>query len=279
MEITAAMVMSLRNKSGAGIMDCKKALKECDGDLEQAFEALRKKGAEMADAKSSRVAREGVIVNTLSEDRTMGALVEVNCETDFVGRGDVFRGFALPLGELALTIGEDCDDVNVLIGMTLASGESVEEARREIIAKVGENVTVSRLSVFKAAQDGQVATYSHHGRIGVLLELSGDSDHLGTDLAMHVAGMRPRWVGGDDVPEDVLAKEREIFADQARQTNKPEAIIEKIIDGRIRKFKEENTLLGQNFVRDQEVSVASLVKSKNATVVRFSRLEIGEGAE
>ncbi len=278
MEITAAMVKALRERSGAGIMDCKKALLDCDGDQELAIDALRKKGAEMADAKSARTASDGIIVSAVSDDGTVGALVEVNCETDFVARGDVFRGFALPLGELALTISDECRDVSVLSAMTMENGETVETARRAIVAKVGENVAVRRMSVIKSSQGARIESYNHNGKIGVLVELSGGSDELGSDLAMHVAAMRPKWVSADRVPYEVLSKEREIYAEQAAQTGKPEFVIERIIEGRLRKFTEEHTLYGQDFVKDQEHSVEKLLKSKQASVDRFRRLELGEDA-
>ncbi len=276
MEITAAMVKDLRDRSGAGILDCRKALAECDGDQEKAMEALRKKGADMADAKSSRTASDGLIVSAVSPDGKVAALVEVNCETDFVARGDVFRNYALPLGELALTIGEDCGDVSILHAMRMESGESVEEARRAVVAKVGENIAVRRMVVVKAQDGARISAYNHNGKIGVLIEISGGNDELGNDLAMHVAAMRPQWVSADEVPDEVISKEREIYAEQAAQSGKPEFVMEKIVEGRLRKFAEENTLLGQDFVKDQDQSVEKLLKSQNAGVKRFRRIELGE---
>ena len=276
MEITAAMVKELRERSGAGILDCRKALIECAGNQELAMEALRKKGAEMADAKSARTASDGIIVSTVSDDGTVGALVEVNCETDFVARGEVFRRFALPLGDLALRIGQDCDDVGKLGSMSTGNGEDVESARRAIVAKVGENVAVRRMAVLKSAYGARIASYNHNGKIGVLVELSGGSDALGHDLAMHVAAMRPQWVDADEIPQDILGKEREIYAEQAAQTGKPEFVVGKIVEGRLRKFTEEHTLCGQDFVKDQNQSVGGLLKAEQAGVNRFRRLELGE---
>ena len=275
MEITAKMVKALRDRTGAGMMDCKKSLVECNGDEELAIELLRKKGADMADKKSARTASDGLVVCSKKADGSAGAVVEVNCETDFVGRGDVFRGFAVPLGELALS--SDDESINVETFSTQpfpGGGGSVEEVRRELITKVGENVTVRRIQVLKASDGNAIATYDHRGKIGVLIEISKDAVALGKDLAMHVAAMNPSWVSADEVPQAAQEKERDIYLEQAKSTGKPDAIIERIVEGRLKKFREENTLLGQVFVKDNTKSVGDIVKQNNASVSRFVRMEL-----
>ena len=275
MEITAKMVKALRDRTGAGMMDCKKSLVECNGDEELAIELLRKKGADMADKKSARIASDGLVVCTSTADGSAAAVVEVNCETDFVGRGDVFRGFAVPLGELALNMDDGNLDIETFSAQPFPEGGgSVEEVRRELIAKVGENVTIRRVQVLKAADGNAIATYDHRGKIGVLLEISKDAVALGKDLAMHVAAMNPFWVSPEEVPQAAQDKERDIYLEQAKSTGKPDAIIERIVEGRLKKFREENTLLGQVFVKDNSKSVGEIVKQNQASVARFVRMEL-----
>lgn len=278
MDITATMVKTLRERTGAGMMDCKTALVEAEGDQDKAVEVLRKKGADMASAKAARTASQGAIVCAVSEDRRVGALVEVNCETDFVARGDEFQGFSVPLAVLALETGGDSDDIAALHGMRMADGATVEEARHALIAKIGENIAVRNMRVYKAGDGCQVAAYVHLGKIGVMVELEGGEGELGYDVAMHVAAMRPQWIDGDDVSESALETERRIYAEQASGSGKPEAIIGKIVEGRVRKFVAENTLYGQAFVKDQDVSVGKLLQSRNASVKRFVRIVLGEDA-
>ena len=277
MEISAIMVKQLRDRTGAGIMDCKKVLVECDGDQEKAIEVLRKKGAEMADARSGRAASEGIIVCQLSESRDCGALVEVNCETDFVSRGDVFRDFALPLAKVALEIGEDCDDVNVLSAMKLGdSGQTVEEARLEILSKIRENIFIGHLMVFKAAEGSTIGSYVHRGRMGILAEVTGGTNgELEDDLAVHIAVKKPQWLDVSQIPKDILDKERDIYLGQARETGKPEHVLDRIVEGKLKKFSSESTLLNQEYYEDEDKTVGAVLQQYNASVNRFCLLELG----
>ena len=278
MEISATMVKQLRDQTGAGIMDCKKVLVECDGDQQKAIEALRKKGAELADARAGRAASEGLIVCKISDNRDMGALVEVNCETDFVSRGDEFRNFAVPLGALALSIGTDCDDISVFTQMAFNNaGQTVEEARLEIVGKIRENIAVRRVVVFKAAPGNIIGSYVHRERIGILTEISGESNtEFADDLAVHVAVMKPQWLDVGNIPADVIDKEKEIYLDQARTSGKPEHILDKIVDGKIKKFSNEHTLLNQAYYEDEEKTVATVLKENDSSAARFCLIELGK---
>ena len=278
MEITARMVKHLRDSTGAGIMDCKNALKECDGDQEKAVELLRIKGAQRADARSDRVATEGVVVCAVSEDRSYGALVEINSETDFVSRGDVFRAFALPLAEVALTIGEDCDDIEVLNGLAFdGSSMTVEQARQDMLLKISENIQVRRMRVFRAANGSRIGRYVHRERIGILTEVAGDDTQgIEDNVAVHIAVMKPRWVDVKDIPQDILDEERKVYLAQAKETGKPETVLEKIVSGRVNKFSKENTLLNQPYYDDEEQTVGRVVNSRSASVTRFCIVELGK---
>ena len=278
MEISAAMVKQLRDLTGAGIMDCKKVLVECDGDQDKAVEALRKKGAELADARAGRAATEGLIVCKISPSRDCGALVEVNCETDFVSRGDAFREFANPLADLALSIDADCDDVAVLNSMTVnGSGQTVEETRLEIIGKIRENISVRRIVVFKASQGARVGSYVHRERMGILTEIAGESEGtIEDDLAVHVAVMKPQWLDADCVPSEVIDKEREIYLDQARSSGKPEHVLDRIVDGKIKKFVNEHTLMSQPYYDDEDKNVAAVLAGYGVKAKRFCLLDLGK---
>lgn len=277
MEINAQMVKALRDKTGVGMMDCKNALVECNGDAELAIELLRKKGADMADSKAARAATEGVIVSSVTEDGGIGALVEVNCETDFVGRGDMFREFAIPLGQLALSVGQDSNDVDSFLSLQFPGKDStVEEVRRDLISKIGENIAVRRVSIVSALAGSVVNSYDHRGKIGVLVEISGNKADMGKDIAMHIAAMRPSWVSFDDIPESEIAKEREIYTEQAQATGKPDHIIERIVEGRLQKYAAEVTLDGQTYVKDDSLTVGKLLKQSDASVSRFVRMQLGE---
>jgi elongation factor Ts len=275
MKITADLVKTLRERTGAGMMECKTALVDCEGDVDRAADALRKKGIAKADKKAGRIAAEGVIASALSADGKHGVLVEVNCETDFVASGDDFRAFADGVAEAAL--GLDEDGVESLLAAPLRAGESVEEARRALIARIGENITVRRFARLRSS--GHLGRYIHQRRIGVLVAYSGGDDALGLDLAMHVAASKPVAVAATDVAADVVAKEREIFAAQAAAEGKPPHIVEKMIEGRVRKFLAEITLHGQPFVKDPDTTVEKLVGGAGARVEGFVRLEVGEGIE
>lgn len=274
--ITAAMVKELRERTGSGMMECKKALTETDGDLEAAVEMMRKAGLAKADKKSGRTAAEGCICVKTSADGKRAAIVEVNSETDFVAKGDDFVAFANAVAETALA--SEANTLEDLLAVAMPSGESVEETRRAMVAKIGENINVRRFERF-ASEAGLVASYLHGTRIGVLVELTGGTPELGKDVAMHIAASKPVCVDESGVPADTIAKERDIFAAQAAAEGKPANIVEKMVEGRIKKFLGEITLTGQPFVKDPDQTVGKLLNGQNASVQRFVRLEVGEGIE
>ncbi len=275
MAITAALVKELRERTGAGMMECKKMLVETDGDIEAAIEKMRKSGAAKADKKAGRVAAEGTIALAKSDDDKRAVLVEVNCETDFVAKGDDFKAFAADVANAALN--SAVADMEALAAVELPGGASVEDTRRELVAKIGENITVRRFD--RVETDGVVGAYLHGSRIGVLVELKGGDATLAKDVAMHVAASKPECVSEEQVPAEVIEKEKEIFSAQAAESGKPAEIIEKMVNGRIAKFLKEITLVGQPFVKDPDQTVGKLLDSKGAEVVRFARLEVGEGIE
>ena len=273
--VTAQMVKELRERTGSGMMECKKALVETNGDLDAAAELMRKQGLAKADKKAGRVAAEGTIVIEQSADGRSAAMVEVNCETDFVATGGDFRAFAESVAKTALA--SKPADLDALLALKVG-GSTVEETRRELVAKIGENITVRRFEVMTAKGD-RIGTYMHGTRIGVLVDLTGGTDDLARDLAMHVAASRPVCVSDADVPADLVAKEREIIAAQSQQEGKPANIIEKMVEGRLRKFLAEITLSGQPFVKDPDMVVGKLVAEQKGTVNGFVRMEVGEGIE
>jgi elongation factor Ts len=279
MAISAAQVKELRERTGSGMMECKKALVEANGDMDAAAEALRKAGMAKADKKAGRVAAEGLVVIEISDDNKTAAMVEVNCETDFVAKKEDFQEFATAIARRVLA--DDPADIDTLLGLPLHDGDatSIEEARKALIATIGENITVRRFT--RVESKGQLASYRHGVRIGVLVDVEGGDAALGKDLAMHIAAHDPRpvCVSEEQVPEEMLASEREIFTAQARESGKPDNIIEKMIEGRIRKFLGEITLLGQSFVKDPDQSVGKLLESAGASVTGFQRMELGEGIE
>lgn len=278
MAITASMVKELRTRTGAGMMECKKALSESDGDMDAAIEALRKKGAAQADKKAGRVAAEGMVAAALNPDNTVGVLVEVNCETDFVAKDDNFQTFVNGVARTVLN--EQPEDVESLGGSILdGEKESIEEARVGLINKIGEKVTVRRFETLRAPEGATLGAYTHGTRIGVLVAVQGGRDDLGKDLAMHIAASRPQFVNKDDVPGEILDKEKAIFTAQAEESGKPAEIVEKMVQGRIQKHLNEITLLGQPYVKDPDQSVEKLLKSESAKVLSFHRLEVGEGLE
>lgn len=277
MQISAAMVKELRERTGAGMMECKKALSEANGDMEAAIEAMRKSGQAKAVKKSSRVAAEGQIVVNISDDGSRAAIVEVNCETDFVGKDENFKAFAHEVATVVLK--QAPADVSALMALPSAHGASLDEARAELISKVGENVQVRRFDVLNAQAGQLLMHYLHGSRIGVLVHLQGGTADLAKDLAMHIAACRPVCLDESGVPAELLAKERDIFKAQAEESGKPPEIVEKMVEGRIRKYLAEITLLGQAFVKDQDKTVAALVKAANAQILSFVRYEVGEGIE
>ncbi|NND82469.1 MAG: elongation factor Ts [Gammaproteobacteria bacterium] len=275
MAITAALVKELRERTGAGMMECKKMLTETDGDIELAIEELRKRGAAQADKKAGRIAAEGTIV-TLVEGTT-GVAVEVNSETDFVAKDENFVAFA---NQVAQTVLANTPDSVESLGQTeMASGESVEVARQALIAKIGENISVRRFEIMSAGDGETLGAYQHGNKISVLVNVANGSEELAKDIAMHVAASKPVCVSADQVPADLLAKEREIFSAQAAESGKPAEIMEKMVEGRIRKYLNEVTLMGQPFVKDPDQTVEKLVKSAGADVRSFVRYEVGEGIE
>lgn len=268
--ITAGLVKELRERTGLGMMECKKALVQVDGDIEAAIDNLRKSSGLKAAKKAGRTAAEGVIIPRLSDDKSEAMLLEVNCETDFVGRDDNFVAFANKVADQAFA--DKQTDISALM-------EGDLEAEREaLVQKIGENVSVRR-AVVVGGPGKTVATYVHGGRIGVAVELEGGSEELGRDIAMHVAAINPQYVSADDVPQDVLEREKEIVAAQAENSGKPAEIIEKMVSGRLKKFVAEISLLEQPFVKDPDTKVATLVKNAGADQVNFTRLEVGEGIE
>jgi elongation factor Ts len=279
MAITAAHVKELRERTGSGMMECKKALVNADGDMDAAIDALRKTGLAKADKKASRVAAEGLIVIEMSADNKTAAIVEVNCETDFVAKKEDFQDFAAAIAKRVLA--DNPADLDALMALPLKEGDatSIEDARKALIATIGENISVRRFT--RVESDNAIASYRHGVRIGVLVELAGSDAVLGKDLAMHIAAHDPRpvCVSEDQVPADMIAAERDIFTAQARESGKPDDIIEKMITGRIRKFLGEITLLGQSFVKDPDLTVGKLLEQSGASVVRFERVELGEGIE
>ncbi len=273
--ITAGQVKELRERTGAGMMDCKKALGETNGDLDEAIALLRKKGAASAEKKAGRIAAEGIVQLLISEDASCGTLLEVNCETDFVAKDDSFNGFVAALTQLI--VDQNPVDVEALSTLTMESGTSVETERQELIAKIGENISIRRFETLVAGS-GKIAGYMHGSRIGVLVSTSAVGE-LGRDLAMHIAASRPVCISEADMPSDVLTREREIYTAQAAESGKSPEIVEKMVDGRVRKFLKENTLLGQPFVKNPDISVAELLSQGNASMDGMLRFEVGEGLE
>jgi len=276
MAITAALVKELRERTGAGMMDCKKALMETSADLEAAIDLMRASGAAKAAKKSGRVASEGLVGLTISDDNKNAAILEVNSETDFVTKGSAFIDFVDDLGILALK--NKPESLEAFLSQTLSSGETVDEARQGIIAKIGENISVRRLQIV-TTENGVLGAYKHGERIAVLTVLSGTDGELAKDIAMHVAASKPECVSEDQLSSELVEREKAIFIEQAKESGKPDNIIEKMIVGRMKKFVNEVTLYGQAFVKDPDTTVGSLVKSKGAEVESFIRYEVGEGME
>jgi len=278
MNISASLVKELRERTGSGLMECKKTLVETKGDIDAAIELMRKSGMAKADKKAGRIAAEGVIVLSLSDDAKKGAMVEVNCETDFVAKGDDFIAFANQTLDRVLK--DQPDDLDALMQMPLSASnkQSINTARQELVAKIGENINVRRF-VSSATNDGLIGGYLHGTRIGVLVELKGADNALAKDIAMHIAASKPVAVSEQDVPAEILDKEREIFKAQASESGKPADIIDKMVNGRLRKYLAEITLHGQPFVKDPDITVGKLLKDAGASVQSFFRYEVGEGIE
>ncbi|HEB87916.1 MAG TPA: elongation factor Ts [Gammaproteobacteria bacterium] len=275
MAITAARVKELRERTGAGMMECKKALVETDGDIDIAIENMRKSGMAKADKKAGRVAAEGLVSIQMDDAGKFAAIVEVNCETDFVTKGDDFKNFVNEVAQCVLN--NKPDDLDALLTTVLADGVSVEDSRKNLIAKVGENMSVRRFDVIESK--GQLAAYKHGERIGVLVNLDGGDEILGKDIAMHIAASNPVCISEADVDPALIEKERDIFAAQAAESGKPPEIVEKMVTGRIKKYLKEVTLLGQPFVKDPDQTIAQLLDKAGASVAGFVRYQVGEGIE
>jgi len=278
MSVTASMVKELRERTGAGMMECKKALVEASGDIDTAIENMRKSGHAKADKKAGRVAAEGLIAIELSADATRAAMVEVNCETDFVTKESEFQSFVDAVVKRALE--EKPADAEGLAALSLEKkgGPSIDERRRELIGKIGENITLRRVHAVDAVGD-HFGAYVHGGRIGVLVDMSGGDETVARDIAMHVAASRPLALSESGIPQQHLDKEREILKAQVADSGKPPEIQEKMISGKLSKYLKEVTLLGQPFVKDPDLSVEKYLRSSGAEVMAFTRFEVGEGIE
>ncbi|MDJ0939190.1 MAG: translation elongation factor Ts [Woeseiaceae bacterium] len=273
MSISASMVKELRERTGAGMMECKKALVETGGDMDAAAEFLRKSGQAKADKKSSRVAADGRVV--IKANGSKAVVVEVNSETDFVAKDENFLAFAEAVADAALASGQT--DVEAFSNDSLSDGRTVETARTELVAKVGENISVRRIAQVEAS--GPIGHYTHGAKIGAVVALEGGDEALARDIAMHVAAINPAHIDESAVPAETLEKERRILTEQAQDSGKPAEIIDKMVAGRVAKFLKEITLVGQPFVKDPDVTVGKLLDGAGAKVTAFTRFEVGEGIE
>jgi elongation factor Ts len=274
-DITASMVKELRDLTGLGMMECKKALTETAGDMKAAEDLLRIKSGAKASKAAGRIAAEGMVGAYIAADGKSGALVEVNCETDFVARNEDFINFARNLAQLVTT--QNLTDTDALAAATLANGENVEEFRKALVMKLGENISVRRC--VRYATQGRLASYLHGSRIGVLIDYTGGDETLGKDLAMHIAASKPLCVSREQVAPELLARERLIYTAQAAESGKPADIVAKMVDGRVAKYLAEVTLLGQPFVKDPEQTVEKLLAARSAKVNGFTMFVVGEGME
>ncbi|WP_410498417.1 translation elongation factor Ts [Chitinibacter sp. S2-10] len=275
--ITAKMVAELRELTGLGMMECKKALVEADGDIKKAEEVLRIKSGNKASKMAGRTAAEGTVVAYISDDKKVGAIIEVNCETDFVGKDENFAAFAKACAKAVATANPA--DVAALGEVKLDSGETVEEARNAIIAKLGENMTLRRFVRYESA--GQLAAYLHGAKIGVMVDVTGGDEQLGRDLAMHIAASKPKALDASGVDAELIETERRVAIERAKADNKPEAMLEKIAEGTVAKFLKDVTLLNQVFIKaeDGKQTIEQLVKAKGATITAFTMFTVGEGIE
>ncbi|QMU61398.1 MAG: elongation factor Ts [Gammaproteobacteria bacterium] len=272
MQVTAIMVKELRERTGAGMMECKKALTDASGDMDAAIEQMRKSGQAKADKKASRIAAEGT--TAIASNGKQAVILEVNCETDFVAKDDGFQNFTNQLAELVLS--SELRTVEDLNAASMPNGQTVEQTRLELVTKIGENIQVRRFE--KLFSDASVASYAHGKRIAVLVDHNG-SDEVGKDVAMHIAATKPLCISENEVPADVLDKERDIAKAQAEASGKPAEIVEKMVLGKVNKFLKESTLLGQPFIKDDGLTVEEYLKGAGASVAKFIRYEVGEGLE
>ena len=274
MAVTASMVKELRERTGAGMMECKKALVETNGDMDAAIEHLRKSGLAQADKKASRIAADGQIALATREDNSEAVMVEINCETDFVAKDANFLAFTDAVASNALAA--TSDDMDALMASDF-DGSSLEVARQALVTKIGENIQVRRMARMTGCDN--IGAYIHGGHIGVMVDLEGGNKEVARDIAMHIAALNPAYIDVDDVPADVLEKEKQFLISQAADSGKPADIIEKMVSGRMRKHLSTITLLGQDFVKDGDITVAKLLKQNDAKVKSFTRLVVGEGIE
>lgn len=273
MEISAKLVKDLRDRTGAGMMECKKALVESNGDIEIAIENMRKAGQAKADKKSSRIAAEGVIKINISGDKKFATLLEVNSETDFVAKDENFVKFCNEISELSAR--ENIANLKELLSASYGE-TNVEEARLQLISKVGENVQIRRYEKLSSSNFGY---YLHGTKIGVLVSLEYENENLAKDIAMHIAAMKPLAVSQEGINKELVEKEEEIFLAQAKESGKPENIVNKMVEGKVKKFYEENTLLSQKFVKNSDISIKELLSNEKNSVLLFKRYEVGEGIE
>ena len=279
MQISASMVKELRDRTGAGMMDCKKALQEAAGDIDAAIDVMRKSGIAKAAKKAGRIAAEGTIVVKPDQTGNQAMILEVNCETDFVAKDENFQSFSSQLADALLEQPGATADSAGELPLHNTGTQTVEDTRQQLVTKLGENISIRRFARLNKTAGGTLGIYLHGIRIGVIVDLSTDNPGLARDLAMHIAASNPLCVNEEDVAPQVLENERQIQLAQARQSGKPDEIIEKMVSGRIKKFLRENTLTGQTFVKDPDTSVAALLKANNASVNGFIRYEVGEGIE
>lgn len=276
-QITAALVKELRVRTGAGMMDCKKALVAVEGDMEKAVDFLREKGLAAAAKKASRIAAEGVVASYVADGSKIGAIVEINCETDFVAKTDNFKDLVNKIA--AHIVATKPADVDALLASKI-DGQSVADLITASIAKIGEKISLRRFALYEAAEDGLVAAYIHGGgKIGVLVELKGGNAVVGKDIAMQVAAANPGYLNRNQVPAVILDHEKEVLSEQAKNEGKPAKIIEKMVNGRINKFYKEVCLVDQPFVKDPDITIAKLLQANKAEVIAFSRFQMGEGIE
>jgi elongation factor Ts len=274
-QITAEMVKNLRERTGAGMMECKKALVEAKGDMAAAEDIIAKSGSKKADKSASRTAAQGRIATANSP--TGAVMIEINCETDFVARDEGFVQFCQKIAELALA--KECQNVETLLNLPFEDASSVEEARKAIIVRIGENIQIRRLHFMKAQPKQRIGSYIHNGRIGTLILLEGGNEELAKDLAMHVAAMKPQFISSTEIPQTIIDKDHAIFMEKAKLSGKPDNILEKIVQGQLQKQANEICLLGQPFFKDPDKTIESLLKTMNASILAMLRFEVGEGIE
>lgn len=276
MAITANLVKELRQRTGAGMMDCKKALVETNGDMEKAVDLMRASGAAKAAKKAGRIASEGLVSIAISTDKKTAAIIEVNSETDFVAKSDGFINFVETLNSLVLK--NQPTNLESFLEQKLDSGDTINEAREKIIAKIGENISIRRLQNI-TTKNGVIGAYKHGDRIAVVNVISGGNEALAKDIAMHIAASNPECIDEKDLSSKIIEREKAIFIQQAKESGKPDNIIEKMVSGKVQKFIKEVTLYNQTFVKDCDITIAKLLKNNNSNVEMFVRFEVGEGIE